>query len=89
MSEIININGTKYTEEDFNDEQRYLLRQVRSCKAKSAQLTFDLDQVKVAEQAFTQGFLVSVEASKKEEEESAEVTQPEVENKEEKEAITS
>jgi len=89
MSEVININGTKYTEEDFNDEQRYLLRQIRSCKAKSAQLTFDLDQVKVAEQAFTQGFLVSVEASKKEEEESAEVTQPEVENKEEKEAITS
>mgnify|MGYP000217426428 FL=1 len=89
MSEVININGTKYTEEDFNDEQKYLLRQIRSCKAKAAQLTFDLDQVKVAEQAFTQGFLVSVEASKKEEEESAEVTQPEVENKEEKEAITS
>ena len=89
MSEVININGTKYTEEDFNDEQKYLLRQIRSCKAKSAQLTFDLDQVKVAEQAFTQGFLVSVEASKKEEEESAEITQPEVENKEEKEAITS
>ena len=89
MSEVININGTKYTEEDFNDEQRYLLRQIRSCKAKAAQLTFDLDQVKVAEQAFTQGFLVSVEASKKEEEESAEVTQPEVENKEEKETITS
>jgi hypothetical protein len=89
MSEVININGTKYTEEDFNDEQRYLLRQIRSCKAKAAQLTFDLDQVKVAEQAFTQGFLVSVEASKKEEEESAEITQPEVENKEEKETITS
>ena len=89
MSEVININGTKYTEEDFNDEQRYLLRQIRSCKSKVAQITFDLDQVKVAEQAFTQGFLVSVEASKKEEEESAEVTQPEVENKEEKEAVTS
>ena len=83
MSEVININGTKYTEEDFNDEQKYLLRQIRSCKAKAAQLTFDLDQIKVAEQAFTQGFLVSVEASKKEEEESAEITQPEVENKEE------
>ena len=89
MSEVININGTKYTEEDFNDEQKYLLRQIRSCKAKVAQITFDLDQVKVAEQAFTQGFLVSVEASKKEEEESAEVTQPEAENKEEKETITS
>jgi hypothetical protein len=89
MSEVININGTKYTEEDFNDEQRYLLRQIRSCKSKVAQITFDLDQVKVAEQAFTQGFLVSVEASKKEEEESAEITQPEVENKEESKAESS
>ena len=88
MSEVININGTKYTEEDFNDEQRYLLRQIRSCKSKVAQITFDLDQVKVAEQAFTQGFLVSVEAEK-EKEESTEVTQPEVENKEESKVVVS
>ena len=88
MSEVININGTKYTEEDFNDEQKYLLRQIRSCKAKVAQITFDLDQVKVAEQAFSQGFLVSVEAEK-EKEESTEVTQPEVENKEESEVVVS
>ena len=87
MSEVININGTKYTEEDFNDEQKYLLRQIRSCKAKAAQITFDLDQVKVAEQAFTQGFLVSVEASKKAEEETE--VDSEVENKEEKEAVVS
>jgi len=85
MSEVININGTKYTEEDFNDEQRYLLRQIRSCKAKAAQLTFDLDQIKVAEQAFSQGFLVSVEASK--EEETKETS--EVENKEESEVLVS
>ena len=25
MSEVININGTKYTEEDFNDEQKVSL----------------------------------------------------------------
>ena len=85
MSEVININGTKYTEEDFNDEQKYLLRQIRSCKAKSAQLTFDLDQIKVAEQAFSQGFLVSVEASKEEEENKA----SKEENKEESEAVVS
>ena len=83
MSEVININGTKYTEEDFNDEQKYLLRQIRSCKAKSAQLTFDLDQVKVAEQAFSQGFLVSVEAEKEK------VEASEVENKEEDKALVS
>ena len=32
MSEIVNINGTKYSDEDFNDEQRYLLNQIRSVK---------------------------------------------------------
>ena len=86
MSEVININGTKYTEEDFNEEQRYLLRQIRSCKTKAAQLTFDLDQVKVAEQAFSQGFLVSVEAEK---EKSESDKTSEVENKEEGEVATS
>tara|TARA_B100001059_G_scaffold205815_1_gene216146 strand:+ start:144 stop:401 length:258 start_codon:yes stop_codon:yes gene_type:complete len=85
MSEVININGTKYTEEDFNEEQRYLLRQIRSCKAKAAQLTFDLDQIKVAEQAFSQGFLVSVEAEKEKEKEES----TEVENKEESEVVVS
>ena len=82
MSEIVNINGTKYSDEDFNDEQRYLLNQIRSCKAKSAQLTFDLDQIKVAEQAFSQGFLVSVEASKEEEKNAEEVESEEVKSEE-------
>ena len=89
MSEVININGTKYTEEDFNDEQKYLLRQIRSCKAKAAQLTFDLDQIKVAEQAFSQGFLVSVEASKEEEENKVSEEASEEENKEESGAVVS
>jgi|TARA_B110000305_G_C19044097_1_gene449562 hypothetical protein len=82
MSEIVNINGTKYSDEDFNDEQRYLLNQIRSCKAKAAQLTFDLDQIKVAEQAFSQGFLVSVEASKEEEKNAEEVESEEVKSEE-------
>mgnify|MGYP001269040759 FL=1 len=82
MSEIVNINGTKYSDEDFNDEQRYLLNQIRSCKAKAAQLTFDLDQIKVAEQAFSQGFLVSVEASKEEEKNAEEVKSEEVKSEE-------
>mgnify|MGYP000633717542 CR=1 FL=1 len=88
MAEVININGTKYTEEDFNEEQSYLIKQIRSCKVKGVNLTFEIDQIKVAEQAFTQGFLVSVEAEK-EKEESTEVTQPEVENKEESEVVVS
>ena len=67
MSEVIDINGTKYTEEDFNKEQRYFLKQIRSCKAKAAQFQFELDQMKVAEQAFSNAFMVSMETEKNEE----------------------
>ena len=67
MSEIININGTDYTEEDFNKEQTYFLKQIRSCKAKAAQFQFELDQVKIAEQAFSNAFMVSLETKKNEE----------------------
>jgi len=63
MEEVVNINGTKYTEEDFNDEQSYIIKQIRSCKAKTANLMFELDQAKVAEQAFTNMFLVSMKTS--------------------------
>ena len=61
MAEVININGVKYTEEDFNEEQSYLIKQIRSCKIKAANLTFEIDQIKVAEQAFTTAFLSSIE----------------------------
>jgi len=63
MSEVININGTKYTEEDFNEEQSYLIRQIRSCKAQVANKKFELDQITVAENAFTNAFLVSMKAA--------------------------
>ena len=76
MSDVININGTKYTEEDFNEEQSYFIKQIRSCKAKAANLAFELDQVKVSEQAFTNAFMVSMKAS---EEESAETDKEETE----------
>ena len=63
MSEVININGTKYTEEDFNEEQSYFIRQIRSCKAQVANKKFELDQITVAENAFTNAFLVSMKAA--------------------------
>ena len=76
MSEIININGTDYTEEDFNKEQTYFLKQIRSCKAKVAQFQFELDQVKIAEQAFSNAFMVSLEAKKNEENSEKETETP-------------
>ena len=72
MEEVVNINGTKYTEEDFNEEQSYIIKQIRSCKAKAANLMFELDQAKVAEQAFTNAFLISMKTSEEENAESPE-----------------
>ncbi len=66
MSEVININGTKYTEEDFNEEQSYFIKQIRSCKAQIANKKFELDQIQVAENAFTNAFMVSMKASEDE-----------------------
>ena len=63
MEEVVNINGTKYTEEDFNDEQSYIIKQIRSCKAKAANLMFELDQVRAAEQALTNAFMISMKTS--------------------------
>jgi hypothetical protein len=72
MEEVVNLNGTEYTEEDFNEEQSYLVKQLRSCKVKNANLMFELDQVKAAEQAFTNMFLVSMKTSEEENAESPE-----------------
>ena len=66
MSEVININGTKYTEEDFNEEQSYFIKQIRSLKVQIANKKFELDQIQVAENAFTNAFMVSMKASEDE-----------------------
>ena len=72
MEEVVNINGTKYTEEDFNEEQSYIIKQIRSCKNKAANLMFELDQAKVAEQAFINAFMISMKTSEEEKAESSE-----------------
>ena len=71
MEEVVNINGTKYTEEDFNEEQSYIIKQIRSCKDKAAHLMFELDQAKVAEQAFINAFMISMKTSEEENAESS------------------
>ena len=71
MEEVVNLNGTEYTEEDFNEEQSYIIKQIRSCKAKAANLMFELDQAKVAEQAFINAFMISMKTSEEENAESS------------------
>jgi len=61
--EIVNINGTEYVESDLNEEQSYLIKQLRSCKVKTANLMFELDQIRMAEQALTNVFLISMKTA--------------------------
>ena len=63
MDEIVNIDGTKYLESDLNEELSYLIKQLRSCKAKIENLMFELDQIRMAEQALTNVFLISMKTA--------------------------
>ena len=52
-SNVITINGKDYSAEDFNEQQTYLINQIRSCQQKAANIRFELDQIQAAQDAFT------------------------------------
>lgn len=58
---VVNINGKDYSAEDLNEQQTYLINQVRSCQQKAANIRFELDQVQAAQDAFTNALIKSVE----------------------------
>ena len=59
-SNIINIDGKEYKQEDLDDSQTYLIKQINDLQAKSANLRFQLDQVSVAQSAFTNSLITSL-----------------------------
>ena len=59
-SNIITINGTEYSQDDLDDSQTYLINQIKDLQAKSASLRFQLDQVSVAQSAFTNSLIASL-----------------------------
>ena len=68
---IININGTEYDTDSFNNEQKYVIAQIRELQARFEVEKFKLDQTLVALQSFTSALIKSLE--EKEEEEEVEV----------------
>jgi TolA-binding protein len=58
---VININGKDYAAEDMNEQQTYLIDQIRSCQRKLADMRFELDQVQAAQNVFTNQLIRSVE----------------------------
>ena len=60
-SNVITINGKDYSAEDFNEQQTYLINQIRSSQQKAANIRFELDQIQAAQDAFTNSLIKSVE----------------------------
>jgi hypothetical protein len=59
-SNVITIDGKEYSQDDLDDSQTYLINQIKDLQAKSANLRFQLDQVSVAQSAFTNSLIQSL-----------------------------
>jgi hypothetical protein len=60
-SNVITIAGKEYEESTMDAQQMYLINQIRDLQAKAGSLRFQLDQVQVAQDAFTTALIQSVE----------------------------
>ena len=58
---IININGTDYSQDDLSQEQQYMIAQVKDLQVKAAQTKFQLDQIQVSLDHFTNKVIESIE----------------------------
>ena len=63
---MITIDGIEYKEDDFTDEQKYMLAQVKDLQTKEEQLKFNLHQMTVAKQGFIDALSKSVKEAPKE-----------------------
>jgi hypothetical protein len=66
-SNVVTIAGKEYEESNLDDQQRYLINQIRDLQSKAAGLRFQLDQVQAAQDVFTNGLIASVEESDEDE----------------------
>ena len=66
-SNVITIDGKEYKTEDLSQDQNYFINQIKDLQAKGASLRFQLDQVTVAQNAFTNSLIQSVKGSEEEE----------------------
>ncbi len=70
MSEnVITIDGKEYNQEDLTQDQSYFINQIRDLQSKAGSLKFQLDQVTVAQNAFTNSLIESLKSEDKEDDE--------------------
>jgi len=58
---VVSINGTDHNAADFNDEQKYVVAQLRDLQTKADNLKFQADQIAAAQKIFTDTLIASVE----------------------------
>ena len=68
---VITIDGKEYNAEDLSQDQNYFINQIKDLQAKGANLRFQLDQVTVAQNAFTNSLIQSVKGEEETKEEKA------------------
>ena len=68
---VITIDGKEYNQEDLSQDQNYFINQIKDLQAKAANLKFQLDQIKVAQNAFTNSLIQSVKGEEEPKEEKA------------------
>ena len=57
---VITIDGKEYNADDMSQDQTYWINQIKDLQTKSANLRFQLDQITVAQNAFTNSLIQSV-----------------------------
>ena len=68
---VITIEGKEYKTEDLSQDQNYFINQIKDLQAKAANLKFQLDQITVAQNAFTNSLIQSVKGEEEPKEEKA------------------
>ena len=60
QNNVITIDGKEYNQEDLSQDQTYFINQIKDLQTKAASLKFQLDQVTVAQNAFTNSLIQSL-----------------------------
>ena len=63
---VVTINGQEYVEDNLNEGQKYFINQIRDLQLKANSLRFQLDQVVVAQDKFTEELIKTVEVEEEE-----------------------
>jgi len=71
QNNVITIDGKEYNQEDLSQDQNYFINQIKDLQTKAASLKFQLDQVTVAQNAFTNSLIQSVKGEEEPKEEKA------------------